>query len=166
MEINIISYTAAQYAALTAEQLQEVRSAQIKKNKLDAAYLENLEKEKHRLTENGTLLSTMWQATQNRLYADYAKEVETLREGLLFYLHYSTKPDNSEGSEISAPYKVDYSLSDTERFQIVKDYYMETYTSANERFLAFKADEVAVQYLGELYAPLYDYFLQLESETA
>ena len=165
MEINIISYTAAQYAALTAEQLQEVRSAQIKKNKLDAAYLENLEKEKHRLTENGTLLSTMWQATQNRMYADYAKEVETLREGLLFYLHYSTKPDNPEGSEIAAPYKVDYSLSDTERFQIVKDYYMETYTSANERFLAFKADEVAVQYLGELYAPLYDYFLQLESET-
>jgi hypothetical protein len=62
----------------------------------------------------------------------------------------------------SAPYKVDYSLSEGERLLIVKAYYEDTYADEYERFAAFKKDEFAKVYLGELYAPLHDYFYRAE----
>ena len=58
-----------------------------------------------------------------------------------------------------APYSVDYSLPVEDRFAIVKTYYETNYSDGNERFVAFQQDTVAVQYLGELDAPVYDYFL-------
>ena len=42
MLIDIISYTDAQYAMLTEEQLLEIKSAQLKKNRLTAKLEENL----------------------------------------------------------------------------------------------------------------------------
>ena len=41
----------------------------------------------------------------------------------------------------------------------MKNYYEETYTNADELFEVFVQDTVAPQYVGELYAPLYDHFL-------
>ena len=43
MKIDIISYTDEQFAQLTEEQLLEVRSAQLKKNRLDRK-LENADR--------------------------------------------------------------------------------------------------------------------------
>ena len=56
MEIDIITYTDKQYAALTEEQILQVKEAQLEKNRLTAKLQENLQKEKERLVENGTLL--------------------------------------------------------------------------------------------------------------
>lgn len=158
MQIDIISYTSAQFAALSEEQILEVKSAQLKKNRLAAALEKDLLQEKHRLVENGTLQSNTWALVQAKLQAAYEAEVTAIREALLFYLRYSMKPDDSTTQ--SAPYTVDYSLTDAERFVVVRTYYENTYTDGAKRFAAFKADEVALQYLGELYAPLYDYFLE------
>ena len=158
MKIDIISYTAEQYATLTAEQLQEVRSAQLKKDTLHKKYLNDLDKEKYKLTKNGMLLSTVWIEIQQKLYSDYQKALDNLREGLLFYLHYSSKPSSPEEA-VDAPYTVDYALTEVERTRIVKEYYLEAYSDAMERFSAFKEDKIAPKYLGELYASLYDYFL-------
>ena len=105
------------------------------------------------MIENGTYLSSMWPLIHEKLQKEYEQEVEIIRDALLFYLRFTLKPDTSD-----APYLVDYSLSEEERMYIVKDYYMEKYSDDKERFEAFKADEIAVQYLGELYAPMYDYF--------
>ena len=154
MEIDIIAYTDAQYASLTAEQLLEVRAAQIKKNKLTAKLEEDIRKAEENLVDNGTYLSSMRTAIVNELQEEYDTEVEILREGLLFFLRFSSRPDAS-----GAPYTVDYSLPVEDRFAIVKTYYETNYSDGNERFAAFQQDTVAVQYLGELYAPLYDYFL-------
>lgn len=159
MEIDIISYTPAQYAKLTEEQILKVQAAQLKKNKLEKELTENLNKEKCNLIKNGTLISGMWNKIQNKLRTACMQEVEALRDELLFYLQYSFKP--SEGESSSAPYLVDYSLSMEERLDIVRTYYENSYTDSQARINAFKADDVAVQYLGELYAPLYDYILTL-----
>ncbi|MBQ8309070.1 MAG: hypothetical protein IJX96_04475 [Clostridia bacterium] len=156
MIIDIISYTDAQYAALTEEQLLEVKSAQLKKNKLDLALEEAKLKEKHRLIDNGIFLSKTWALYCEKLQAEHDSEVENLRESLLFYLRFSAKAETEEESGVG--YTVDYALSIEERFAIVKQYYEINYTDETERFEAFKADKVAVAYLGELYAPLYDYF--------
>ena len=40
MKIDIISYSDAQYEAFTEEQIQEIKSAQLKKNKLERALAE------------------------------------------------------------------------------------------------------------------------------
>ena len=45
---------------------------------------------------------------------------------------------------------------------IVKEYYETTYTDEYERYAAFKKDEFAKVYIGELYAPLHDYFYRAE----
>jgi hypothetical protein len=158
MEIDIITYTDKQYAALTEEQILQVKEAQLDKNRLTAKLQENLQKEKERLVENGTLLSDMWPLIQTKLRAEYEQEVEAVRDALLFYLRFSTKVEETEATD--APYEVDYSLEYPDRYYAVRDYYMNTYTNASERFNTFKADEVAPQYLGEYYRTLYDYLLE------
>lgn len=159
MTIDIITYTDAQLAVLSEEQILQIKSAQLKKNRLAAALSEDLKKAKHRLVKNGTFLSDAWKQKKQALETSYQQEVENIREGLLFYLRFAAKPEDTGTS--SAPYTVDYSLTDAERLDVVRTYYMNTYTNASERVNAFKKDQVARVYLGELYAPLYDYFLDL-----
>ncbi len=154
MKIDIISYTDTQYEAFTAEQIQEVKAAQMQKNNLERALAEAKRKEKHRLIERGIFLSGIWEAYQEKLQTEYEQKIENLRDSLLFYLRFSTKPD-----AYGTGYSVDYNLSLEERFAIVKQYYENTYANVSERFEAFKADKVAVVYLEELYSTLYDYFL-------
>lgn len=155
MKIDIISYTDTQYAALTEEQIQEIKAAQLEKNRLERALSEAKLKEKHRLIERGIFLSGIWDAYQAKLQAEYDQKIESLRDSLLFYLRFSTKPD-----AYGTGYTVDYNLSVEERFAIVRQYYENKYTDASERFEAFEKDKVAVVYLEDLYSALYDYFLE------
>lgn len=154
MKIDIISYTDTQYAALTEEQIQEIKAAQLEKNRLESALAEAKRKEKDRLIEHGIFLSGLWDAYQEKLQAEYDQKIENLRDSLLFYLRFSTKPDSYDTG-----YTVDYDLPVEERLAIVRQYYEKTYTDASKRFEAFKQDKIAVVYLEELYAPLYDRFL-------
>ncbi len=154
MNIDIISYTDEQFAALSVEQLEQVREAQLKKNKLTAKLDKEKQEEKFRLVENGIFLSSIWDVYCQKLETEYEAEVETIREALLFYLRFSTK----EEEESSAPYTVNYALTMEERFAIVRQYYEYTYSDAKECYNAFIADPVAKTYLGELYSPLHDYF--------
>lgn len=155
MKIDIISYTDEQYAALNDEQIQEIRSAQTKKNTLERNFAKAIEKEKYRFTSNGTFISKLWALKVQELTAEYEREVDTVRQALLFYLRYSGKPSGEAGE--SAPYPLNYALTDEERFVVVQEYYMSAYSDAEERFTAFQADGFAKSYLGELYAMLYDY---------
>ena len=157
MVIDIISYSDAQYAKLSEEQLQEVKSAQVKKNRLIMQMEAELLKEKARLVNNGTYLSPMSELLLQAVREKYEAEIAWLREGLLFYLRFAAKPSEQQAS--GNPYPLDYSLTDEERLIAVRDYYLNAYSDDSERFERFKKDEVAKQYLGEVYAPLYDYFL-------
>ena len=107
MEIDIISFTDEQFAALTEEQLLEVENVQMKKNRLTEDLEEEKRKEKFRLLKAGVFRSGIWTGICDSLDASYEREVEWLRDGLLFYLRFASKPPE----ETSAPYEVDYSLS-------------------------------------------------------
>ena len=155
MKIDIISYSDAQYATFTEEQIQEIKAAQLEKNRLDRALAEAKLKEKNRLIDRGIFLSKIWKNYKEKLQAEYDQKIESLRDSLLFYLRFSTKPD----TENTTGYTVNYDLSVEERLAIVRQYYETTYTDAGKCFEAFKEDKIAVVYLEELYAPLYDYFL-------
>ena len=152
MEIDIITFTDEQYATLSESQLQEVYKAQEKKDELTWKLEEEKRAEKHRLIKNRTFLSDMWEEYCNRLQEKYDKKIAFVREALLFYLRFSMK------TEESAPYEVNYALPVVERTIIVRTYYENTYTNANERFEAFKKDTVAIRYLGEMYSAVWDYF--------
>ena len=153
MTINIISYTDAQMAALSNEQLMQVMQAQIEKERMYEKLQEDLRAVDAETIDKGVFHSTLRAQKRKKLETDYDKEVERLRDGLLFFLRYSYRPGTP-----SVGYEVDYSLSDAERVEIVKNYYDTTYDDPLERLNAFEEDDVAKQYLGEYYSPLYYYF--------
>ena len=160
MEIDIINFTQEQYATLTPGQLSKVRVAQSQKNDLTWNLRADLTRVKNKLIDRRTFNSETYDKIAAVLQEKYDQQVEVIRDGLLFYLHYSMRPDNT-GTTVVAPYEVNYALDSIERFKIVREYYETTYTDGVERFSAFKADTIAPSYLEEMYAPLYDYLLAL-----
>ena len=154
--IDIIEFTEKQFSLLSKGQLQTVKTAQQKKNRLYKALQETLRKEKHRLVKNGVFRSELYNLLEERLTTEYEEEVELMRECLLFYLNYSMKPNKTDS--LAAGYEVNYALSMEERLAKVKGFYEKEYNDANALYDAFVLDTVAPQYLGELYASLYDYF--------
>ena len=160
MVIDIIDFTDAQFAALSEEQILSVQEAQLKKNRLYKRLQEDFRAEKTRLVENGTFLSDIWDLYCARLQAEYDEEVTAIRNALLFYLRFASRPETGK-DEYDYAYNVDYSLNMPERYTIVRSYYTVTYTNPEERVTAFLQDEVAKVYLGEYYAMLYDYLLDL-----
>ncbi len=158
MNIDIIDYTEEQYAVLTQEQIKEIREAQNKKDRLTAELEVQLQTHKDAVVRRGLFNSSIYRLIKEKLNAEYEQEVSLLREGLLFYLKYSMQPD---GSEVDAPYTVNFALSYETRFTIVREYYETTYSDDIERFDAFCLDKFALKYLGEMYEPLYMYFREL-----
>jgi hypothetical protein len=158
MTVDIISFTDAQYATLSEAQLLEVLSAQTRKDNMLKALAEKKRKERYRLLKNGVFRSGVYEALCAQWDAEYEAELEIVKQKLLFYLRFSVK---EETPDTDAPYLVDYSLSYEDRYRVVKDYYLNTYTDANERMNKFREDEVATKYLGEFYATLYDYLLNM-----
>ena len=158
MEIDIINYTAEQFSLLSAEQLLEVKSAQLKKNRLIRQMSDELVKEKAKLVKNGSYYSGLWTEIEKAVREKYDAEVEWVRDSLLFYLHYSRRTD----AGASAPYTVDYSLSEEERLAIVRAYYEgPAYTDDQKRYQDFLNDPVVKEYLGEEYSGLRAYYYDL-----
>ena len=109
------------------------------------------------MIDNGAYPSNVFARLKAELTAKYDAEVQTIREALLFYLRYVADDENS--SLVSnVPYPIDYSLTEEERMLVVKEYYETTYEDPVARYMYFKKDNFARSYLGELYAPLHDYF--------
>lgn len=156
MEIDIIEYTDEQFAALSAGQLQQVISAQKKKVELELNFEKKLAEKRAEFVDNGMLHTSLWRRLKHELLVECDREIAQLREGLLLYLHYTVKPKESE--ILTCPYELDYSLSLTDRYLLVKAYYDKEFTDPWARFEAFKHDDIAVTYLGQMYASLYDVF--------
>ena len=150
MEINIIDFTSEQFSKLSNDQLSDVKTAQLKKNRLERELEVKKRELQSKMLRNGTIRSDVYKQLIKELTLRYEMEIESVRDGLLFYLQYSAKPSSS------APYTVDYTLSMDDRLDIVWGYYNDTYTDAVEKYEAFAADTVAPSYLGEFYAPLKD----------
>ena len=155
MNIDIITYEDVQFAQLTEEQLNAVKEAQMKKNRLDKKLQEDIAAAKCKYVKNGVYLSDLHMHTTLRLQEEHKREVDWIREGLLFYLRFAVKAEGTYG------YPLDYSSSMENRYIQVRDYYTATYSDPNERIERFEADTVAAKYLGEYYQTLYSYLLDL-----
>ena len=158
MTIDIISYTPKQLSLLTPEKLMTVQEAQYKKDRLKRKLEENILKEKNKLIAKGIYNPSLLELIKGKLTEEYEAEVNLLRDGLSLYLMYT---ERSGVLDNPPPYEVDYSQNYQERMRVVKKYYEEAYSNPQERIRAFEQDEFVIKYLGEWYAPLYDYILGL-----
>ncbi len=160
MEIDIINYTPEQYAVLSSEALEKIRTAQQRKDGLRRAFLKRKETEKQKMLDRGCFSSNVWTRLETEMREEYEEEVQTLKDNLLFFLHYADNVyrDEENTTRPDVPYPVDYSLSEEERTLALKEYYTNAYDDAGERFDAFNEDSFARNYLGERYAALWHYF--------
>lgn len=134
-----------------------VRVAQGKKNDI----LADAEEEKTRLQDqlivNNFARSSIFPYAEARVDAEASAQVDAVREDLLYQLAYEAL--GSEGNE-QGPYRYpenpNYNLSASQRFLVVRNYYMQATDDPEARLQAYAMDTLARQYLGEFYATLYD----------
>lgn len=158
MKIDVINYTEIQLAQLTEAQLLDVKSAQIKKNRLLRELAEKLQQEKRRLINNGMFLSYIWDWTKAYWTGVFEEEIGWVRDGLLFQLQY-TPIDFTD-----VPYELDFSLSLADRREVVERYYMNAYSTYTERVYELRKDGAAAHYLCEGYKSLLDYFAEMAKQ--
>ena len=157
MEIDIIDLTSEEYADLNAIQMTMVYDAQKRKNAALASSESKKQSMIRRLVDLGTVRSTLRAAEEARLDQEAADKIEAIKFDLTRSLAYEKlqSSGNAQGP-YSYPSNPNYYLTMSERFLVVRNYYMNATSDPQARLAAFGADSLARQYLGEYYQTLYD----------
>ena len=162
MNFDIIDISSEEAEKLETVQLKLLRTAQQKKNELEQKLKVQLDEYKCMTYTNGVQFSSLYEDFEKKTTAEYERQVEVLREQLIFNMSLKepTHDDETGGSgSDDTGYLVDYELSYIERYIQVRDYYM-AIEDPNERLALYRADKVAMKYLGSYYNSLYDYLIQ------
>ena len=157
MIIDIIDLSDEQFYDLNAVQMAMVRAAQTEKNEI----LAEAEKEKgeifKELLTNGTARSTYFDERAEAIDDEADAKVEAVKDDLLYQIAYDLDAgDGNEDGPYRYPENPNYNLSASQRFLVVRSYYMEATDDAEARLEAYAMDSLARTYLGEYYATLYD----------
>ncbi len=157
MIIDIIDLSDEQFEDLNAVQMAMVRAAQTEKNEI----LAEAEKEKgeifKELLTNGTARSTYYDERAEAIDDEADAKVEAVKDDLLYQIAYDLDAgDGNEDGPYRYPENPNYNLSASQRFLVVRSYYMEATDDAEARLEAYAMDSLARTYLGEYYATLYD----------
>ncbi|MDE6504922.1 MAG: hypothetical protein K2L42_03540 [Clostridia bacterium] len=154
MEFDIIDITEEELKNLTAVQMQLLRTAQKNKNNLKYNLEKDLEIFSRLMLTDDVKNSSIFEQKKAELTAEYNRETAVLIEQLNYSLHLNEPyPDDEDLQKVG--YIVDFSLNYTERYRIVRDYYL-SISDSSLRMAQYGADEVAKKYLGSYYTTLYD----------
>ena len=157
MTIDIIDLTDPDYDDLSSVQLAMVRVAQGKKNEILAEAEEEKAQLKNTLIANNFARSSVYDFAEDRIDEEAAAAVEVVKDDLLYQLAYEAL--ESEGNE-NGPYRYpenpNYNLMPSQRFLVVREYYMNVTDDPDARLQAYTVDTLARSYLGEYYITLYD----------
>ena len=166
MTYDIIDLSADEMDGMSFKQIELLRAAQKKKIELEHKLNADIEELKRQSCSRRVEFGTLIPQVTDELKQEYKYRVEVLREQLIFDLaHVEREEEDYEGSDIDAPYRVDYRLSYLERYIIVKDYYL-TIADADERLNIYRFDTVAFDYLGSYYGTLFNYFASLAKDAS
>ena len=154
MEFDIIDVTEEELEKFTAVQMQLLRTAQKNKNNLKYNLEKDLEIFSRIVLTGDVKNSSLYEQKKAELTAEYNREIAALIEQLNYGLHLNEPyPDNEDLQKVG--YIVDFSLNYTERYRIVRYYYL-SISDTSLRMAQYGADEVAKKYLGSYYSTLYD----------
>lgn len=160
MTIDIVDLTSVDYSDLSPIQLAMVRAAQAKKDKIVKEAEEKKRELKYFMSANNTARSTALKHELEAIETQKNADVEVVKSDLDYQLAYEAL--GSEGNE-NGPYRYpqnpNYNLGASERFLVVRQYYMDVTSDPNARLRAYSADSLARTYLGQYYQTLYDLLL-------
>lgn len=156
MEFDVIDLTDEELKKLTAVQMQLLRTAQKKKNEMRYKLEQDFQLFKKLVLTDGMANSSLLRHKREELEKTFDYELEILIEQLNYSLGVNDPmPDvGGEGDE-SAGYIVDYTLPYTDRYSLVRDYYL-SIPDPDERMALYSKDEVAKRYLDSYYGTLYN----------
>lgn len=157
MTIDIIDLNDPDYADLSAVQLSMVRVAQGKKNEILAAAQREKDELRDQLIANHFARSSVMEYAEDRIDEEAQEQIAVVKEDLLYQLSYEALA--SEGNA-QGPYRYpenpNYNLTPSQRFLVVRNYYMMVTDDPDARLQAYAMDTLAMSYLGEFYSTLYD----------
>ena len=160
MTIDIVDLSSPEYSDLSPVQLAMVRAAQAKKDKIVAEAEKNKNELKYFMLSNNVARSTALRDAIAEIEAQKKKDIDAVLSDLKYQLAYEAI--GSEGNE-NGPYRYpqnpNYNLSYSERFLVVRQYYMDVTSNPEARLKAYAGDTLARSYLGEFYQTLYDLLL-------
>ncbi len=157
MEIDIIDLNDPAYSDLSEVQLSMVRAAQTKKNTIVSET--NAEKKKmfYFMLSNNTARSNIRLCEEERLDALSEEKIAAVREDLIQQLHFeSIATEGNDAGPYRYPENPNYALSASQRFLVVRNYYMNVTSDAATRLQMYAMDTLARAYLGEYYQTLYE----------
>lgn len=157
MTVDIIDLDDPEWKDLTGLQMSMVYAAQIEKNELIAAGEEQKRQTFYRMLSNNVVRSVARVYYEERIDAETAAKIETVKSDLIRQLRYEALENTgNEAGPYRYPENPNYSLTPSQRFIVVRDYYMSTVHDPDARLKAYSIDTLARAYLGEFYETLYD----------
>lgn len=154
MEFDVIELTNEQLARMSTIQIQLLRTAQKKKNELALKRDNDKALFKKLVLTNGMNDSSLIAQKNEELDREYNYQLDILTEQLDYSLSLN-EPYPDDGGNEENGYIVDYTLSYTDRYILVRNYYLAIEDPA-QRMALYAADETAKKYLGSYYSTLYD----------
>ncbi len=157
MVIDIIDLTDEDYSDLSSVQLAMVNAAQKKKD----AILAEAEVQKGNLfrlmLSNNVVRSSALKDKYDAIDDEALKDVEVVKADLLYQIAYeSLYSEGNENGVYRYPENPNYNLTYSQRFLVVRNYYMDVTSDAEARLQAYAMDTLARTYLGEYYQTLYE----------
>ncbi|MCH5148896.1 MAG: hypothetical protein J1G05_06035 [Clostridiales bacterium] len=157
MEFDIIEVTEEYYASLSTAQRRLLITAQKNKNALVRKAEKDVANYRRKLFTNSVQTSTLLEHKTKEVYDELDYEISVLKEQLINNININNsiveEPDYGD-----VGYVVDFTLSYTDRYIIVRNYYM-AMPDPQERVELYLQDEVAKKYLGRYYESLYNVLL-------
>lgn len=155
MTFDIINLKEGELESFSTIQMQLLRTAQKKKDEFEHKMENELALFNNMILGNGMKNSTLYEQKKTALETEFNYQVGILKEQLLYSLSINDPyPDEDEDREMVG-YIVDYTLTYSERYAIVREYYL-AIDNAALRMQLYTDDDVAKRYLGSYYSILYN----------
>ena len=155
MKFDVVEVSEEELKNFTAVQMQLLRTAQKGKDELLHKMENDLELFKKLVYNDDMRESSLLEQKRVELQAEYQYQLDIIIEQYNYGMELSEPriPPNPDTSKVG--YLVDYSLPYSDRYNIVREYYLSIPDPA-ERMNLYSKDEVAKDYLSSYYRTLYN----------
>lgn len=154
MTFDIIDISEEELEKLSVAKMKLLRDAQQKKDGVIRKAEEEFEKFRLKILSAGMKYSSLLNDKKAELDREVERECATIADNLEYAMSVADKAKD-EPDYSGVGYLVDFSLSYSDRWAIVRDYYL-AIPDREERMKLYAADEVAKKYLDSYYVSLYN----------